>query len=59
VEDLLDFITSGVRSSCTYAGARTLTEFAQAIVGVQFAVGLQRGARCTPAGETGARTTLW
>jgi len=36
VEDLLDWITSGVRSSATYAGARTLTEFAdRAVVGVQ------------------------
>jgi IMP dehydrogenase len=44
VEDLLDFITSGVRSSCTYAGARTLTEFAnQAIVGVQSASGYKEG----------------
>jgi IMP dehydrogenase len=44
VEDLLDFITSGVRSSCTYAGARTLTEFAnQAIVGVQSASGYNEG----------------
>ena len=44
VEDLLDFITSGVRSSCTYAGARTLAEFAsQAIVGVQSASGYNEG----------------
>lgn len=44
VEDLLDFIVSGVRSSCTYAGARTLTEFAtQAIVGVQSASGYNEG----------------
>ncbi len=44
VEDLLDYIVSGVRSSCTYAGARTLTEFAaQAIVGVQSASGYNEG----------------
>jgi hypothetical protein len=44
----------------TDAGARTLTEFAaQAIVGVQSASGYEEGARCTPAGEPGARTTLW
>ena len=44
VEDLLDFIVSGVRSSCTYAGARTLGEFTnQAIVGVQSASGYNEG----------------
>ncbi len=44
VEDLIDFIVSGVRSSCTYAGARTLAEFAnQAIVGVQSASGYNEG----------------
>ncbi len=44
VEDLLDFIVSGVRSSCTYAGARNLVEFAdQAIVGVQSASGYNEG----------------
>ena len=44
VEDLLDFIVSGVRSSCTYAGSRTLTEFhSQAIVGVQSASGYNEG----------------
>jgi len=44
VEDLLDFIVSGVRSSCTYAGARTLEEFTnQAIVGVQSASGYNEG----------------
>ncbi|HOC13260.1 MAG TPA: GuaB1 family IMP dehydrogenase-related protein [Propionicimonas sp.] len=44
VEDLIDFIVSGVRSSCTYAGARNLTEFAaQAIVGVQSASGYNEG----------------
>jgi len=44
VEDLLDFIVSGVRSSCTYAGARNLAEFtSQAIVGVQSASGYNEG----------------
>jgi IMP dehydrogenase len=44
VEDLIDFIVSGVRSSCTYAGARNLSEFAnQAIVGVQSASGYNEG----------------
>jgi IMP dehydrogenase len=44
VEDLLDEITSGLRSSCTYAGARTLAEFHErAVVGVQSAAGYQEG----------------
>lgn len=44
VEDLLDSITSGVRSSCTYAGARNLPEFAErAVVGVQSAAGYEEG----------------
>ena len=44
VEDLIDFIVSGVRSSCTYAGARNLDEFAaQAIIGVQSASGYNEG----------------
>ena len=44
VEDLLDFITSGVRSSFTYAGARNLTEFANlAVVGVQSRSGYDEG----------------
>ncbi|MCK1802757.1 GuaB1 family IMP dehydrogenase-related protein [Brevibacterium sp. R8603A2] len=44
VEDLLDEITSGVRSSCTYAGARTLAEFAdRALVGIQSAAGYEEG----------------
>ena len=45
VEDLLDEITSGLRSACTYAGAHTLREFAdRAIVGVQSAAGYAEGA---------------
>jgi IMP dehydrogenase len=44
IEDLLDEITSGVRSSCTYAGARTLAEFAErAVVGVQSSAGYEEG----------------
>lgn len=44
VEDLLDTICSGLRSACTYAGARTLEEFhARAVVGVQSAAGFAEG----------------
>ena len=44
VEDLVDEITSGVRSACTYAGARNLAEFAErAVVGVQSAAGYAEG----------------
>ena len=44
VEDLLDWITSGVRSSCTYAGARSLAEFQEkAVVGVQSPSGYEEG----------------
>jgi len=50
VEDLLDGICSGVRSACTYAGARNLAEFHQrAVVGVQSAAGFAEG-RPLPAG---------
>jgi IMP dehydrogenase len=43
-EDLLDQITSGVRSACTYVGARTLAEFAErAVVGVQSRAGYDEG----------------
>ncbi len=50
VEDLLDQICAGVRSSFTYAGARTLPEFAdRAVVGVQSASGFHEG-RPLPAG---------
>ena len=38
VEDLIDEIISGLRSSCTYAGAKNLAEFAdRAVVGIQSA----------------------
>ena len=44
VEDLLDHITAGVRSTCTYVGAATLTELHQkAVVGVQSAAGFAEG----------------
>jgi IMP dehydrogenase len=44
VEDLLDHITSGVRSTCTYVGAATLVELHErAIVGVQSAAGYAEG----------------
>lgn len=44
VEDLIDFITSGVRSSCTYAGSGTLMDFhARATVGVQSRSGYEEG----------------
>ncbi|MCR6489866.1 GuaB1 family IMP dehydrogenase-related protein [Amycolatopsis sp. OK19-0408] len=50
VEDLLDSIGSGVRSSCTYAGARTLEEFHErALLGVQSAAGFAEG-RPLPSG---------
>ncbi|MGI9823189.1 GuaB1 family IMP dehydrogenase-related protein [Agromyces sp. Marseille-Q5079] len=44
LEDLLDMITSGVRSSFTYAGARSLEEFRErARVGIQSAAGYEEG----------------
>ncbi|KQO60258.1 GuaB1 family IMP dehydrogenase-related protein [Curtobacterium sp. Leaf261] len=44
VEDLLDMITAGVRSSATYAGARSLGEFSErALVGIQSAAGYEEG----------------
>ncbi|PSK97181.1 IMP dehydrogenase [Murinocardiopsis flavida] len=44
VEDLLDEIVAGVRSSMTYAGATTLEEFHErATVGVQSAAGYSEG----------------
>jgi IMP dehydrogenase len=44
VEDLIDQITAGVRSSCTYAGAGTIPEFAErAVLGVQSLAGFQEG----------------
>ncbi|BDZ38716.1 GuaB1 family IMP dehydrogenase-related protein [Microbacterium suwonense] len=44
IEDLLDMITSGVRSSFTYAGAATVPEFHErALVGLQSASGYEEG----------------
>ena len=44
VEDVLDSIVSGIRSSCTYVGAANLEEFHQrAVVGVQTAAGYTEG----------------
>jgi len=44
IEDLLDMITSGVRSSLTYAGAANLAEFHErALVGIQSAAGYEEG----------------
>ncbi|MFF2370119.1 GuaB1 family IMP dehydrogenase-related protein [Agromyces sp. NPDC058110] len=44
LEDLLDMITSGVRSSFTYAGARDLAQFRErARVGIQSAAGYEEG----------------
>jgi IMP dehydrogenase len=44
VEDLIDAIVAGVRSACTYAGARSLAEFAErAVVGVQSSSGYAEG----------------
>lgn len=44
VEDLIDQICSGLRSSCTYAGATTLEELHErAVVGLQSAAGFHEG----------------
>jgi len=44
VEDLLDMITSGLRSSLSYAGAADLAQFAvRAVVGLQSAAGYEEG----------------
>jgi IMP dehydrogenase len=44
VEDVLDSIVSGIRSSCTYVGAANLAEFrARAVVGLQTAAGYAEG----------------
>lgn len=44
VEDIIDEIVAGVRSSCTYAGAASLEEFRErAVVGVQSAAGYAEG----------------
>jgi IMP dehydrogenase len=44
VEDLVDRIVAGLRSSCSYAGARSLPEFHdRAVVGIQSAAGYAEG----------------
>ena len=44
VEDIIDTIVAGVRSSCTYAGAANVEEFHdRAVVGVQSAAGYEEG----------------
>ena len=44
VEDVIDEIITGLRSSCTYAGARTLEEFHErAVVGIQSTAGFAEG----------------
>lgn len=50
VEDLLDLIVAGVRSSMTYTGARDLQEFFEkAVVGLQSSAGYDEG-RALPTG---------
>jgi len=44
VEDLVDSIVAGLRSACTYTGARTLEEFHErAVIGVQSHSGFAEG----------------
>jgi IMP dehydrogenase len=44
VEDVLDRIAAGLRSACTYTGARTLDElYERAVVGTQSAAGYAEG----------------
>jgi IMP dehydrogenase len=44
VEDIIDRIVTGVRSACTYAGARTIDEFHErAVVGLQTMTGYAEG----------------
>lgn len=44
VEDIIDQIVSGVRSSFTYAGAATMSEFRErAVVGIQSSAGYEEG----------------
>ena len=56
VEDLLDHITSGVRSTCTYVGARNLAELHDKVVlGVQSAAGFAEGHPLPAGWRAGAR----
>jgi IMP dehydrogenase len=44
VEDIIDHITAGVRSACTYEGVTTLEELSQkAVVGIQSSAGFYEG----------------
>ncbi|MCW2609430.1 MAG: dehydrogenase [Actinomycetota bacterium] len=44
VEDVIDAVVAGLRSSCTYAGARSLEEFHErAVVGIQSSAGYDEG----------------
>ncbi len=44
VEDIIDQIVAGLRSSCTYAGASTISQFHErAVVGVQSTAGYDEG----------------
>jgi IMP dehydrogenase len=44
VEDIIDQIVAGVRSACTYAGARSISDFHQrAVVGIQSSSGYEEG----------------
>ena len=44
VEDLIDEIIAGLRSSCTYGGAKNLVEFNEkAVIGIQSAAGYAEG----------------
>ena len=44
VEDIVDQIVAGLRSACTYAGAKNLTQFHErAVVGVQSSAGYEEG----------------
>jgi IMP dehydrogenase len=44
VEDLIDAIVAGVRSTCTYVGARTIGELQErAVIGVQTRAGYEEG----------------
>lgn len=44
VEDILDHITAGIRSTCTYLGARSIRELQEkAIVGIQTNAGYREG----------------
>jgi IMP dehydrogenase len=44
VEDIIDQIVAGLRSSCTYAGASTIDQFSErAVVGVQSSAGYDEG----------------